>query len=260
MGNPISRAWDSFTGKSQVEATNSANAAMAEKQMAFQERMSNTGYQRTIKDMQAAGLNPMLAYSQGPASTPAGATATMQTKPSGLQSMMNVMNTATMVGAVGKMMADTRLADAQAVGVDQENQSRAIDLKAKKVVSMDWSDVPGTPGRGRTFLNRAIQEERTKLRKAYEEASQASSASERARIEARIAAIEERLKDLAVPGAEAEAELWKETGAAGKAVQKLGGVAVNAANAAASIPRDIIRNVTRPWGGYGSRRPFRRTR
>jgi hypothetical protein len=56
---------------------NVANAEMAQKQMDFQERMSNTQWQRGTKDMQAAGLNPMLAYSQGGASSPSGASAVM---------------------------------------------------------------------------------------------------------------------------------------------------------------------------------------
>lgn len=51
------------------------NAAEAGKSRDWQETMSNSAYQRGVADMRKAGINPLLAYSKGGASSPGGATA-----------------------------------------------------------------------------------------------------------------------------------------------------------------------------------------
>lgn len=53
------------------------NSTEAMKNREWQEHMSNTAYQRAVADMKEAGLNPILAFQNGGASTPGGSAGTI---------------------------------------------------------------------------------------------------------------------------------------------------------------------------------------
>lgn len=98
--------------------SNRASAKQAERQMDFQEEMSNTSYQRAVADMRAAGVNPMLVTKLGGASTPPGASAPQENvAPAAVSSAASAIAMRQGLAQVEKTKADTELSAAQAAEV-----------------------------------------------------------------------------------------------------------------------------------------------
>lgn len=144
-----------ITGQSAAAANeanqNSAISAMefsqrsADKQMAFQERMSNSAYQRGMKDMELAGLNPMLAFSQGGASAPSGAAAqgvAAQHQDVGGAALKNISNLAggakdlgTLPASIGSLKASTQSSEASAAQTEATTPTLVAKQRSEAAVN-----------------------------------------------------------------------------------------------------------------------------
>ncbi len=100
------------------KSANSANSAQSQRQMDFQERMSNTAHQREVEDLSQAGLNPLLSVNKG-ASSPGGAQAQMgNIGKAGVESAASAMQ-------IKNLKETNSLLKSQTTGQDIKNSQEA---------------------------------------------------------------------------------------------------------------------------------------
>jgi hypothetical protein len=116
-----------------IEQMNAANAAEAQKNRDFQEKMSNTAHTREVSDLRNAGLNPILSATGGSgASSPGGSMAVMedtQARSTGVKAQM-----ANLAANTAKTVADTYVSKSEAKLNDK--------LSAKAGGTIPGTDIP----------------------------------------------------------------------------------------------------------------------
>jgi len=139
LGGLASVVGNIFSG----ERGNKARRKEAQRDRNFQERMSSTSWQRSVADMEAAGINPALAYQQGGASSPSGAMA--QQSDVGQDSVSSALGVKMQQEQLTLVQAERTKALAEANIAQSEQSTRRYELDKMNVERSLYFNRDGSP-------------------------------------------------------------------------------------------------------------------
>lgn len=186
-------------GSSAQKKANKTNLELQQRQLAWQEKMANSEWQRGVADMKAAGMNPMLAFSQGGASSPSVSAATAQP-----------------VDALARSVSSAGEKAAQAIALQQQQANTRLILEQARKAGSE-ADVAAVTARNAEHRQHwEIQE----IRKRIEGIISTFQLTDQQRRQlhellpflTRSARAEATISELGIPSAQAEAEWWKKMG------------------------------------------------
>lgn len=183
-------------GNSATKAANKYNVMLHREQRDWEEKMSSTAYVRAVEDMKNAGLNPMLAISQGGASTPNVSAATVQPADALARGVHSAAEKAMQTYSLKQQQANIELTMAQAAKATEE--AKVARVTSSNAAESQHLDIETKRKQIEEIIQRfqLTEEQRIQLRQMLPLLIKASET-------------QTTLQELQIPSARAEAKWWE---------------------------------------------------